>query len=106
MLSRGGNLYASMLLGLRVKDATAGYRVYAASGLQKIDFETVSADGYGFQIEMTYRARRHGASIKEVPIRFVDRTKGESKMSSAIIVEALLLVTKWALMRPLGRDPR
>jgi dolichol-phosphate mannosyltransferase len=63
----------------------------------------VSADGYGFQIEMTYRAKRAGASIIEVPISFTDRELGESKMSRAIVVEALWLVTKWALERPFGR---
>jgi hypothetical protein len=76
--------------------------VYSKVGLEKIDYETVTADGYGFQIEMTYRARRGKASVIEVPISFVDRELGESKMSSAIVVEALLLVTKWALGRPFG----
>ena len=103
MLSRGGNLYASFVLGLRVKDATAGYRVYRTSALEKIEYQTALADGYGFQIEMTYRARRAGASIVEVPISFSDRVLGESKMSSAIVVEALLLVTSWALRRPFRR---
>lgn len=104
-LSRGGNQYASLMLGLRVKDSTAGFRVYSKEALEKIDFSTVAADGYGFQIEMTYRARAGGATIVEVPISFTDRTRGESKMSSAIVVEALWLVTKWALERPFGRRP-
>lgn len=103
MLSRGGNQYASLLLGLGVKDATAGYRVYSKKALELIDFQHVSADGYGFQIEMTYRARRGGASIVEVPIAFTDRTQGESKMSSVIVVEALWLVTKWGLERAFER---
>jgi len=102
LLSRGGNQYASIMLGLHVKDSTAGYRVYSKIALEKINFETVSADGYGFQIEMTYRARRGGASIIEVPISFIDRELGESKMSSSIVIEALLLVTKWAIGRPFG----
>lgn len=106
LLSRGGNQYASMMLGLRVADSTAGYRVYSQSALEKIDFETVSAEGYGFQIEMTYRARRHKASIVEVPISFTDRERGQSKMSGAIVVEALWLVTKWAALRAVGRDAR
>jgi dolichol-phosphate mannosyltransferase len=105
VLSRGGNQYASLMLGLGVADSTAGYRVYSKSALEKIDYQTVNADGYGFQIEMTYRAKRAGASIVEVPISFTDRELGESKMSSAIIVEALFLVTKWALERPFGRTP-
>jgi glycosyltransferase involved in cell wall biosynthesis len=101
LLSRGGNQYASLMLGLKVQDSTAGYRVYSSKALALIDYQSVTADGYGFQIEMTYRARRGGASIVEVPISFSDRTAGESKMSGNIIVEALLLVTKWALVRPL-----
>ena len=105
LLSRGGNQYASLMLGLGVADSTAGYRVYSSTALAKIDYTTVTADGYGFQIEMTYRARRNGASIVEVPISFTDRTRGESKMSSAIVVEALWLVTKWAIERPFGRRP-
>jgi dolichol-phosphate mannosyltransferase len=103
LLSRGGNQYASLMLGLGVADSTAGYRVYSKKGLALIDFETVSANGYGFQIEMTYRARRAGASIIEVPISFTDRELGRSKMSQAIVVEALWLVTKWAFERPFGR---
>ena len=102
LLSRGGNQYASIMLGLNVKDSTSGYRVYSKNGLEKIGYETVSAYGYGFQIEMTYRARRGGASIVEVPISFIDREHGDSKMSSAIVIEALLLVTKWAIGRPFG----
>ena len=102
LLSRGGNVYASMMLGLSVKDSTAGYRVYQKTALEKIDFTHVGADGYGFQIEMTYRARKAGASIVEVPISFVDREQGESKMSQAIVIEALWLVTKWGLSRPFG----
>ena len=106
MLSRGGNQYASLMLGLGVADSTAGYRVYSTSALRKIEYETVNANGYGFQIEMTYRARRAGASIIEVPISFTDRALGESKMSSMIVVEALVLVTKWAVQRPFGRSAR
>lgn len=100
-LSRAGNLYASLLLSLRVADSTAGFRVYRASALERMDYATVRAEGYAFQIEMTYRARSAGASIKEVPITFIDRAQGSSKMSSAIVGEALLLVTVWAIERPL-----
>ncbi len=103
LLSRGGNQYASLLLGLGVKDCTAGYRVYSASALEKIDYTTVRADGYGFQIEMTYRARKGGATITEVPISFSDRELGESKMSSAIVVEAMVMVTRWGVQRLLRR---
>jgi dolichol-phosphate mannosyltransferase len=101
LLSKGGNLYASAVLGLGVADSTAGYRAYAATVLSRIALDKVKAEGYGFQIEMTYRAKQAGASIVEVPIRFVDREVGESKMSSAIVVEALGLVTWWGLGRAL-----
>jgi dolichol-phosphate mannosyltransferase len=103
MLSRGGNQYASLMLGLGVADSTAGYRVYSKNALDKIDYQSVSADGYGFQIEMTYRAKRGGASIVEIPISFTDRERGESKMSGAIVIEALWLVSKWAFERPFTR---
>ncbi|MEI7654310.1 MAG: polyprenol monophosphomannose synthase [Actinomycetota bacterium] len=103
LLSRGGNKYSSWMLGLKVADATAGYRVYRKSALEKIDYTTVKSDGYGFQVEMTYRARRGGASIVEHPIAFRDRVDGESKMSSAIVLEALTMVTRWGLARRLGR---
>ena len=73
LLSRGGNEYASLVLGLKVADSTSGFRVYSATALEKIDYKTVRADGYGFQIEMTYRARSNGVSIIEVPITFKDR---------------------------------
>ena len=99
MLSRFGNLYAKVMLGLGVEDSTAGFRVYAASLLRRIDLESVRADGYGFQIEMTYRARQLGARIVEVPIRFIDRVEGTSKMSRSTVTEALSLVTAWGLRR-------
>jgi len=99
LLSRGGNKYASAMLRLKVLDSTAGFRVYSKGALEKIDYSTVRADGYGFQIEMTYRARQGGASIVEHPIAFRDRTEGESKMSRAIVLEALGMVTKWGIQR-------
>jgi dolichol-phosphate mannosyltransferase len=99
MLSWGGNLYASAMLGLSVSDSTSGFRAYSSTVLGRLDLGKVSADGYGFQIEMTYLARQAGASIIEVPIRFVDRVDGESKMSPLIILEALGLVTKWGCER-------
>jgi dolichol-phosphate mannosyltransferase len=99
LLSRGGNRYASAVLGLGVADSTAGFRAYSARILRALDLDKIRAEGYGFQIEMTFRAKQHGASITEVPITFVDRTAGESKMSSFIVVEALGLVTWWGLGR-------
>jgi dolichol-phosphate mannosyltransferase len=105
LISRGGNQYASLMLGLHVADSTSGFRVYSKSALEKIHYQSVTADGYGFQIEMTFQARRGGASIIEVPISFTDRSRGESKMSGAIVGEALWLVTKWSLERVLRRGP-
>jgi len=104
LLSRGANQYASTVLGLNVADSTSGFRVYAKSALEKINYDTVTADGYGFQIEMTYRARSHGATITEVPISFSDRQRGVSKMSGAIVIEAFALVTRWAIERPFRRE--
>ena len=99
LLSWSANRYATIVLGLGVADATAGFRAYASSVLRRLDLETVRAEGYGFQIEMTYRAKRVDAAIAEIPIRFVDRVAGKSKMSSAIVVEALVLVAWWGLGR-------
>jgi dolichol-phosphate mannosyltransferase len=99
LVSRGGNVYASVLLGFGVTDSTSGFRAYAASVLERIALDKIRAEGYGFQIEMTYQAKRAGASIVEVPIRFVDRTEGESKMSTFIVVEAFGLVTWWGIQR-------
>lgn len=99
MISRFGNLYAKWMLGLGVEDSTAGFRVYTASLLERIDLDAVISSGYGFQIEMTYRSKCAGAVIKEVPIRFVDRVEGESKMSSSVVTEAFGLVTKWGIKR-------
>jgi glycosyltransferase involved in cell wall biosynthesis len=96
-LSRWGNRYAAGVLGLAVNDATAGYRAYRAAALEAMDFETVRAEGYGFQIEMTYEVVRGGGKVVEVPIAFADRVRGTSKMSGRIVVEALALVTWWGV---------
>ena len=104
-LSRWGNRYAGVVLGLAVRDITAGYRAYRAEMLRAIDLPTVRADGYGFQIEMAYRVAQHHGRIVEVPIDFVDRTLGTSKMSGNIVVEALLLVTWWGLRDRFRRRP-
>ncbi len=96
-LSRWANRYASVMLRLRVADTTAGYRAYRQSMLAQIDLPSVRADGYGFQIEMTRRVVHAGGTIAETPIAFTDRTRGKSKMSWRIIVEALALVTWWGI---------
>jgi glycosyltransferase involved in cell wall biosynthesis len=93
-LSRWGNRYAAGVLGLAVNDATAGYRAYRSSALLGMEFETVRAEGYGFQVEMTYRLVSHLGKVVEFPISFRDRTAGESKMSGSIISEAFVLVAR------------
>jgi len=96
-LSRWGNRYVAGVLGLAVNDATAGYRAYSAGALERMTFETVQADGYGFQVEMTDRIVRIGGKVVEFPITFRDRTHGQSKMSGNIVSEAFILVLKlWA----------
>lgn len=106
-ISQAGNRYAGMVLGLRVRDATAGFRAYRASALSLIDLDAVRADGYGFQVEMAYSVQRNAGRITEVPIRFGDRQRGTSKMSMVIVVEALVLVTWWGLRdRVLRRGSR
>jgi dolichol-phosphate mannosyltransferase len=106
LLSRWGNRYAGAVLGLAVRDATGGFRAYRASALEAIDLSRVGAEGYGFQIEMTHRLVQAGGTVVEVPIQFVDRVRGTSKMSSRIVVEALWLVTWWGVRdRILRRRP-
>ena len=95
VLSRGGSLYARTILGIAVRDVTAGFVCWRRGALEAIDFPTVKSNGYSFQIEMKYRAALRGLKIVETPIVFVDRRAGVSKMSSAIVAEALLKV--WAL---------
>jgi dolichol-phosphate mannosyltransferase len=93
-LSRWGNRYAAGVLGLAVNDATAGYRAYSTDALERMKFETVRAEGYGFQVEMTYRLVSIGGKIVEFPITFRDRMEGSSKMSGSIIREASVLVAR------------
>jgi dolichol-phosphate mannosyltransferase len=96
-LSRWGNRYAAIMLGLAVNDATAGYRVYRAETLRRIGLDAIRADGYGFQIEMTYRTVEAGLSVVEIPIAFRDRVAGTSKMHRGIVLEAFWLVTMWGI---------
>ena len=98
-LSRGGNIYARIMLGSKLNDMTAGFRVFNAEFLKKFDFESINARGYSFQIEMAYRTIRSGGRAAEVPITFVEREIGVSKMSTNIVTEALLLMTKFGLRR-------
>ena len=98
-LSRGGNIYAKIMLGSKLNDMTAGFRVFRSSFLQGMDLATISARGYSFQIEMAYRTIQLGGRTAEVPITFVEREIGESKMSGNIVVEALMLMTKFGFKR-------
>jgi len=99
LLSRGGNTYARLMLGLTLKDITAGYRVYSAATLAAMDLADVSSKGYCFQVDMTLRVLDQGRSVVELPIEFREREAGESKMSKAIVVEAMLRVTQWGISR-------
>ena len=96
-ISRGGSLYARTVLGIGVRDLTGGFKCFRRATLEKLDLDSVSAQGYGFQIEMTYRAIKHGMRVEEVPIVFVDRRVGQSKMSKKIFLEAFTLVWKLRL---------
>lgn len=97
LVSIGGNVYTSIVTGLPIKDATGGFKAWRAETLRDIDLSSVNADGYGFQIVMNYRAWKKGKRMKEIPIVFTERRDGHSKMSRAIIREALLLVWKLRL---------
>ncbi len=97
LLSRAGSLYARVALGLPFSDITGGFRAFRSSALAAIDYESVSAQGYCFQIEMLWRARRAGLTIREVPINFAERLSGESKMDLSIVVEAMARVTLWGV---------
>jgi dolichol-phosphate mannosyltransferase len=95
VISKGGSLYSRTILGLPVKDLTSGYKAFSRRALEAIDLATVHSNGYSFQIEMTFRALLRGMKVKEVPIIFVDRTAGQSKMSRKIFLEAIGVV--WRL---------
>jgi dolichol-phosphate mannosyltransferase len=97
ILSRGGNIYNRIMLGLKVKDSTGGYRAYRASTLRAIDLDTVESAGYCFQIDLTLRVIQAGLRLVEVPITFVERERGASKMSNAIVREAFLRVAQWGI---------
>jgi dolichol-phosphate mannosyltransferase len=95
LISRGGNLYARVALGMPFRDATGGYRAYRMAVLEKIEVEGVASQGYCFQVDLAWRAYRAGFRVVEVPITFADRERGASKMSSSIMREAFWRVTVW-----------
>ena len=101
LISRGGSLYARLVLGVSVRDLTGGFKCFRRTVLETIDRDAIAARGYGFQIEGTYRALRAGFRVVEVPITFVDRRVGESKMSGAIVLEAMrqVPVLRWNALR-------
>ena len=98
-LSRLANIYSNLLLGLDVKDSTAGFRVYKTSAIKKLNLGNIKSEGYCFQIEMTREIKKFDGTISEVPITFVERQFGKSKMSGKIVIEAVLRVTYWGLLR-------
>lgn len=96
-LSRGGNLYVRLLLGIDVRDATAGFRVFRREALEKIDLASVRSTGYVFQTDLVTRCLRAGLVVREVPIEFIERVHGDSKMSGQVAVESLKRITQWGL---------
>jgi dolichol-phosphate mannosyltransferase len=103
IISWGGSFYARVLLGVRIRDLTGGFKCYRREVLETIDLDAVDSKGYAFQIETTYRTIRKGFRVVEVPIRFVDRTEGQSKMSRAIVLEAVGKVPVLRLAALAGR---
>jgi dolichol-phosphate mannosyltransferase len=113
LLSVGGNMYVRVLLGMPINDATGGFRAYRASALRTLDLEQVASQGYCFQVDLMWRAIRAGLIVVEVPITFVERTIGDSKMSQDIVSESLRSITVWGARYRLGqvrslfhREPR
>ncbi|HWM60424.1 MAG TPA: polyprenol monophosphomannose synthase [Pseudonocardia sp.] len=105
-LSKGGNLYSRLALGVPIKDITGGYRVFRRQVLEELSPADVASQGYCFQVDMAWRAVQAGFRVHEVPITFVERERGNSKMSRAIVAEALWRVTRWGAERLLRRGPR
>lgn len=103
LISRGGTAYARLMLGIPIKDATGGFRAFRRETLQRLPLTEVASQGYCFQIDMARRVVAAGMTVVEVPITFVERERGESKMSSAIVREALWRVTVWGLARLVPR---
>ena len=102
-LSKSANRYANVLLSLGIKDTTSGFRIYTSELLRKMEISTIRSEGYCFQIEMTRRAITRGGSVAEIPITFIERAHGVSKMSFAIALEAVLRITAWGALRLIGR---
>jgi glycosyltransferase involved in cell wall biosynthesis len=103
LISKFGNWYAAKALNSKLKDMTAGYRVYQADLIRRLNLDSIEAQGYGFQVEMTYQTQKLGAKVVEIPIQFIERENGVSKMTLDIVVEAFLLCTKWGILRLIRR---
>jgi dolichol-phosphate mannosyltransferase len=102
-LSKSANTYANLLLSLGVKDTTSGFRIYTSTLVKKMEISTIRSEGYCFQIEMTRRAISRGGSVAEIPITFIERAHGVSKMSLGIAFEAVFRITAWGALRLIGR---
>jgi dolichol-phosphate mannosyltransferase len=105
-LSRGGNLYTRAMLGIPLHDATGGYRAFRADALRTLDLSNVESKGYCFQVDMAWRAVRSGLRVVEVPIEFIERELGDSKMNQKIVTEALWRVTQWGAADKLAKSRR
>ncbi|CAB4608015.1 MAG: glycosyltransferase [Actinobacteria bacterium] len=103
ILSRFGSGYSRILLGLKVRDCTSGFRVFSKKAIESIDFQNIQSNGYGFQVETLYRLHEAGLSVGEVPITFVERREGVSKMHSGIVFEAIWNVSKFGFFRLLSK---
>jgi len=103
LVSAGGSLYARLLLGVRIRDLTGGFKCYRRDVLERIDLDAIHSKGYAFQIETTYRTLRSGFTVVEVPITFADRTVGHSKMTRTIFLEAVKKVPALRLAALMGR---
>lgn len=103
VISRAGNFYARIMLGLPLKDATGGFRAFRRTTLEGLNLREVASQGYCFQVDLARRAVKAGFTVVEVPITFVERVRGQSKMSNAIVLEALWRVTVWGLARIVTR---
>jgi len=99
LLSKGGNYYTKVMLGIDIDDSTGGYRAFKASALRSLDLHEVASQGYCFQVDLAWRAKQRGFVVTEVPITFVEREVGSSKMSRKIVTEALWRVTVWGVDR-------
>ena len=106
LLSRSGNTYVRLMLGMGLRDATGGYRAYRATTLRRIELDQVRSQGYCFQVDLTFRTLSAGMKVTEVPITFVERAQGSSKMSRNIVFEALWMTTQWGVLARWNRHQR